>query len=585
MLGVEKLKTMGNRPSSRKFFLSGVLLALLLPVSPVFAQTASIPGRLSPDTIFYLHWRGSAGIAGADKKNHLLQLLGDPDFAPMRDSAVRGAQRSLETPGNPAPPLGLADVLSLLDNPVVLGVVASPPTSSATPDAAPPIAGVFFVYDTAGKTELIQRLKAANEQSGREVPTVLSYDFGGTKVEARTNGTNVSYTAQTKTHYLVSDQKGIIEDLITRFSGPAKPSSSVTQLPEYQAIRPYLGPDAAIEFFGRVPDLNKLIPADRRDNPIAKAALQLHLEKIHVLGGCVSFAGEATRVRGAALGDTSPGGPFDLLGPSRAIFLTQPIVYAGPVFSMARLDLAATYQLLRGAALAALNDQQKAAMNLYEGIAQNFLGMPIVDALNLLTGEFSSQSTFGVDGTLNKLFVISIQKPQDVTRILRAVAGGMIVGEETEGDATYLSLSYPYKDPETGQQRRQPYYLAVTPQFLFVAPRKGLLKDAVARGSSGLENGAPPNAGPGAEILHLRTLLPEKLSGFGGADLTRIPWDKLFLSAPAGGEGPPKTSPVSAQSPDWWKTVKPEALTRHLHGAVGGEWKDSSGAYFDWYIE
>ena len=67
--------------------------------------------------------------------------------------------------------------------------------------------------------------------------------------------------------------------------------------------------------------------------------------------------------------------------------------------------------------------------------------------------------------------------------------------------------------------------------------------------------------------------------------MTRIPWEKLFQPAPAGGEGPPRTSPVSAQSPDWLKSVKPEALTRHLHGAIGGEWKDSNGAYFDWYIE
>lgn len=579
------MKTMIDRALWRWHFLAGALLALLGTNLPAFAQTPSIPDRLPPDTVFYIHWRGSAFVASADKKNHLLQLLEDPDLGPLRDAVVKGAQRSLLSGGDATLPLGLADVLSLLDNPVTLGVVAIPAQNSKTPETESTLAGIFFVYRTAGKTDLIQKLKAVNKESGREVPAILSYQFSGTTVEARTNGTNVTYTAQTKTHYLVSDQKRIIEELITRFDDSTKPVSSVTQLPEYRAVRSYLGGDSAIELFARIPDLDKLIPPEQHDKPMAQAARNLHLEKIHAAGGNVSFAGEATRARGAVLGDTSPGGLFDLLGPSGAAFLTQPIVSPGPIYSLARLDLAATYQLLRGAALVALNQQQTAALTVYEGLAQNLLGMPILDALRLFTGEFSSQSTFAEDGSLLKSFVVSIQKPQDVTRILRTIAGGMIVGTETDGDVTYLDLSYPDRDPATGQQRRKQYYLAVTPQVLYAAPRKSMLREAVARGNPSAGKEAAPNASPDLEIDQLRGKLPEKLSGFAGADLTRIPWDKFLAQLSAQGADAANKSQDTKSPPAWFNSVKPEAFSRHLHGAVGGEWKDSNGVYFEWYVE
>jgi len=579
------LNTRKKRTTRRWNFLAVAVLALLFPNSPLLAQTPTIPDRLPPNTICYLHWRGSAFVAGADKKNHVLQLLEDPDLGSMRDAAVKGFQRSFETPGSTSSPLQLADVLSLLDNPVAIGIVANPPQSASAADAAPTMVGFFFVYDTNGKTDLIRKLKAANKEGGGEVQTVLSYDFGGTAVEARTNGTSVTYTAQTKTHYLVADQKGIIEDLITRFRGSARPPSSVTQLPEHQSIRSYLGADSAIELFGRLPELNKWIPAEQREKPAARAARNLHLEKIHAMGGSLSFAGEAMRVRGAVLGDTSAGSLFDILGASRAAFLTQPIVYPGPFLSMTRLDLAAAYQLIRAAAVGTLTDQQAAALTLYESMAQNFLGMPIADALHLFTGEFSSQSSFADDGSALKSFAISIQKPQDVSRILRAVAGGMIVSEDTEGDATYFSLSYPYRDPATGQQRRSSYYVAVTPQVLYIAPRKAMLREAVARGNSALSSASPQNAPADAEIDHLRGLLPEKLSGFTGADMTRVPWDKLFAQLSQEAADAAKKSENSSPPPAWLNSIKPEAFFRHLHGAVSGVWKDSNGVYFDSYIE
>ena len=38
--------------------------------------------------------------------------------------------------------------------------------------------------------------------------------------------------------------------------------------------------------------------------------------------------------------------------------------------------------------------------------------------------------------------------------MLRAVIGTMIAAEDTSGSTTFLDLTYPYKDPATGTQRR-----------------------------------------------------------------------------------------------------------------------------------
>ena len=104
----------------------------------------------------------------------------------------------------------------------------------------------------------------------------MTYVFQGTKIEARATGTDVSYTALTPKYYFLADQKPVIEDLISRYGAADKPADSVTQLPEYQQIRPYVNPDAAVEFFARVPNLSKILTAEQLAKPGAKFAENLH---------------------------------------------------------------------------------------------------------------------------------------------------------------------------------------------------------------------------------------------------------------------------------------------------------------------
>ena len=563
------------------------LILLTAAACPLFAQTPSLSDRLPASTVFFAYWHGMGAVTSAEKTNHVVQLFEDPEFAHARDALLKSMRENVGKNGPATSDKEQAEVLSLLDNPAVVGVVLNPKSDKkpATDAEPPPVTGFFVVYDAHGKTAIVEKLRAANKAKGKEVPTVMSYDFQGTKIEARATGTDVSYTALTPKYYFLADQKSVIEDLLVRFGGEGKPADSVTQLPEYESIRPFVGADSALEFFARFPNLAKILTPAQMEKPGTKFAVNLRLDRIAVFGGSVSFAGEATRFHGAMLGNAAPGGVFDFAGTSGTSFVTAPAVSAGPVFSISRFDFAAIYQMLRAAADPMLTAQQAAAVQMYEKMAQGFLGMPIPDALQLFTGEVASATSFADDGSDLKAYAISIQKPQDVLRILRAAGGSFIVGEDTSGTTTYLDLVYPNTDSKTGAKKREFYYVAVTPTMLFAAPRKALIRQAMERLNAKPDAASASGILSTGELAHERSLLPEKLSGLTAADLSKIPWDKVIAHVADEMAKAAKDSTNPPPSTDWLQAVKPEVLTRHIHTGINGWWKDSHGLYFDSYLQ
>jgi hypothetical protein len=562
-----------------------LLIFLASSFSPALAQTSSLPDRLPPTTVFYMHWRGMGSITKAEKTNHVVELFEDPQFVRARDSALKNLRESIAKNGPATSESEPSDVLSLLDNPAVIGVALNP-ASGKKPEAdaaPPPVTGFFIVYDLHGKTAIVEKLRKANRAKGKEVPTVMTYDFQGTKIEARATGTDVSYTAVTPKFYILADQKAVIEDLLTRFGASEKPSDSVTQIPEYQSLRPYLSDDSALEFFARVPDLAKTLSPEQGDKPGTKFVENLRLDRVKVFGGSVSFVGEATRFHGAMIGDAAAGTVFDFAGASDTTFVTQPAVSPGPIFSISRFNFVALYQWLRLAAQPVLTPQQATSVEMYEKMAQGFLGMPVPDALQLFTGEIASETSFADDGSPLKIYAVSIQKQQDVLRILRALAGGFIVGEDTAGPTTFLDLVYPYTDPKTGMKRREFYYVAVAPNMLFAAPRKAVVREAMARLNGKAD--APSGIFSNPEFSRGRAQLPEKLSGLSGVDIVQIPWDKLAAHLSQELAEASKDSAGAKPSTDWLQAVKGEVITRHLHIGVSGWWKDANGIYFDSYVQ
>lgn len=582
------VKTRRNCLLSRAGVLAASLVAASLCAGTLCAQNSEIVSRLPANTVGFVEWRGASALSGAAQQNHVLQLMQDPAMAPLWLGIAANIEKSKQNGKGPAPALSLPEVVSLLQNPVAAGIIELPRSEEATTAGKPtaPIA-VFVVYDATGKSQLIEKWEASTETRG---PKPRHYDFSGASVEERTYPTgNTDYTAIAGRYFVSSDKKAVIEELITRYSAARVPAESITQRPEYAEVRKFVGSDAGFDYFARVPNIKewRLASATDKSQSALKFFSALHFEKIHAIGGSVSFAGEAMHIRGAILGSTLPVGPLDFAGPSSTSFQTLSIAGAGPEFSVSRVNFGAMYRLVMDAVSTILPEQQAANVRAAQGMAQGFLGMSIPDALDLFTGELASASTFADDGTQQRVFAATIQKPDAVLHILRAVLGPMTLAEDTFGNATMLDIAYPYRDPTTGLKRRTLYYVAVTPQMLLVAPRKSMLRETLeGLSASPAANTAAKGVLAAPEYAQMRAQLPEKLSGLGAEDLTRIPWNALWTNFETRSEQSEKDSPRASKTdytPDfcWMKLVSPDVIPRHLHMAVSGWWKDSNGVYFD----
>lgn len=576
----------------RAIFIGATMLCVFAVCAAAQSAHEPLATKLPPDTIFYVQWRGMDLVRAAEKRNHVLQFLQDPDVAPLWASLAVNLQKHETRHGQPAATISLPDIVSLMDNPAIFGLIPSAePRETRAGESASPLAkgrpqhGGFLVYDATGKHELIEKLRSQRQEQDNLTVQVTHFKFGGIEIEERTDAKSVSYTAFAGHYFLMSDRKQTIEELISRFGDNGESKTPVARIPHYDEVHKFVGADDAVESFARVPDLNEWQSGDAKTQAAVNTAKNMHVDRIRAGGAGLSFHTDATEFRGEVLGDTSPGGLFDLIGESNVAFQTQPVLGMGMEFNVFRFNLAATYQLARGAIIANATQQQAAGLLVFEAMAPRFIGMPLPDALALFTGEFASVTSFANDGKPEQLYAISIQRPEDVLKLLRTIAAPMILGADSSNGVTYLDLAYPYKDPKSGAQLKKSYYLAVTPTLLLATPSKGVLHQAVSNVSSN-STSAVVGIFAKPEFLQMRSLLPAQISGLGGADIAAFPWDKIASNAQDQIQQAAKRSP-SAQPPDltWLKVTQTGVISRHLHMSVSGSWKDSNGVYFDSYVQ
>ncbi|MGC1785123.1 MAG: hypothetical protein WA718_00175, partial [Terriglobales bacterium] len=110
----------------RRFRIAVPLLLLIAAGSPLFAQTPSLSDRLPASTVFFAYWHGMGAVTRAEKTNHVVQLFEDPQFAHARDALLKSLRESVAKNGPATSDQEQAEVLSLLDNPAVMGVVLNP---------------------------------------------------------------------------------------------------------------------------------------------------------------------------------------------------------------------------------------------------------------------------------------------------------------------------------------------------------------------------------------------------------------------------------------------------------------------------
>jgi hypothetical protein len=221
-------------------------------------------------------------------------------------------------------------------------------------------------------------------------------------------------------------------------------------------------------------------------------------------------------------------------------------------------------------------------------------GIAPAEALRLFTGEMAVIRVNPAADPSQMVYALSIQQPDKVLGLLRKIFAKASPEEKREGDTTYFTLALPTpmapagaKSPETAAEPNS-YTLAVSPNLLIVAKGHDLARDAVSR--SRAASVAYANFSNDASFQKVRHSLPGKLDSLSYTDLAHFNWKKIAgdyqkqineqAQAAARNSGKPAPPAVDfLGSFDW------QAISRYLHFALSGGWKDATGVYFDSYIQ
>ncbi len=585
-------------------FVPTLFLALLFAVPAAHAQAPIEPAQLPARTTFYIVWRG-APAADIRHANNLYALWDDPGFAPVRaamfDNFVTGSQSSNAKPAaddntaKPAdttkPTLSSAEAQeysALLENGFVLGYLGKPEskTPPSTGGPAPKWNGLFFIYNRTGKEALLTKAVLKMRSDEKELPKLSQTTIAGIpalKVERKTGTT---YWIEHGKYAASANDPSVLEQILPRLEG-ATPPDSLSQSPVYQEAQSHLG--GVLELFAAIPAVRTLAQSSENGFHLDAVLTAIKLEAVHSVCGRVTLDGAKTHFQGAILGDTAPGSILDLWPagvdspPSLAVKPPSAISY-----SESQFDLPAFYQVLkRGFAASSTNGNNPSAI--VEMLAQQKLGMPLADALALPTGEFTSMQLSPSLDPDKSIYVFGINKKTETLKVMRSLLSDQISSERTEGDTTFLKISLntsTSRKPGTqGVAQWNFYHLAVTPNFIYGAPKLESVKEALAGRDT-------MSAAVLTPLQAARAEYPSKINGLYFFDLAKVDWvavkARWIEEAQKAAAKPTATTAqkaASARTPHILADANPQVFQRHLHEIAGASWKDEKGIHFDQWLQ
>src|SRR5712664_3496536 len=571
-----------------------ILVFTLLSSDRAWAQAPLEPAQMPARTMFYVIWRGTPA-GDARKSNSLLALWDDPDLAPLRAAALQNMQSSSAKDAS-KPQLSREEIeqtSSLLENSFVLGYLRKPETKSAAAKSAEhPWNGMFFVYDRTGKELLLAKTILRFRSQEKEPPQVSAITVAGAPALKIARKNDVTYWTERGKYAVGSADLTVFEEILARLDGKSS-GSSLAQIAAYQEAEPLLH-GGVLEFFLRVPQLRDFAPEAPANSPVKIEPVlnALKLESIHSLSGHLTLEGARASVQGAMLGDVAPGTLFDLWTPGQqtpaSLAFVSPDVIS---YSETQFNFSAFYDLLKRALRVALPQQQQGGAEMIEGLAAARIGMPVPDALALLSGEFASIQTNPAMDPKKTVYYLGIRKKQDTLKLLRSIFGDKLTSERNEGDTTYAKVSLGGGQGSTGVAQWNFYHLAVTPTFLAASSRSETLREFLAKHS-------PANAAAQASLppafQSARAQFPATVDGLAFVNFQNIDypavktrWIEEAKKSSAATKKTPNATPQSpdAQVPDWLLNMNPEVFPRHLHYLAGASWKDSKGIHFDEWLE
>ncbi len=577
-------------------------ISLLIIASVIFsargaAQAPVDPGQLPERTSFYLLWRGTP-TGEIRKNNSLYALWDDPEFGTARASFLEVFLNDTKSEKD-KPTVSqeeLAQYVTLLDNAFAVGYVRRPEAhaeakssagkaASAAAAPAPAWKGGFLVYDRTGKEALLSKAVLQLRGADKEIPKLTTLTLAGVstlKVE-RKNGT--TYWAEFGTYAVSANEQSVFEEIVNLVNG--KPGSiTLAQSPAYQEAKPLLS-GGVMEYFLSISSLTKLA----LDTPESKVAqvrpllTALKLDSLHSIAGHISIEGAKTRVRAAILGDTSPGGLFDIWAQGQANpvslgYVSPETIYYGE----SQFDLPAIFATIKRAFIegGGMSTQTALAM---QGAAETRIGMPLPDALGLTTGEIAYLQTSPTLEESQKIYLLGVRDKPNALKLMRTLMGDRISSELNEGDTTYLKVSLEGGQSSAGVAQWKFYYLAMTPTLLFGSSKSETLRSYTGRPPAGAD--APSSK----IILAARGGFPEKLDGFSYFDFQKVDWPGLKAkwiadsNKAAVSEKTTDAANKDKRFADWLSQVNPQVFPRHLHVMTGASWKDAKGVYFDQWLE
>jgi len=582
----------------RIIHLRGLVVAVI--VSMLFgvrtsAQAPLEPAQMPSRTSAYLIWRGTPA-ADARKTNALLALWDDPDFAPVR--AAMFENMTSQSGKDASKPILTREETeqysSLLENAFVLGYL-NKPEAKMTASAAPPKPsehpwnGLFFVYDRTGKESLLSKAVLRLRGQEKEIPKISEINVVGVpalKVE-RTSG--VTYWVEHGKYAASASERLVLEDILARLEGKAAGAASLAQSEAYKEALPQLG-GGVVEFFARIPNLKNIAPDSASGFKVAPVLDAMKLEAIHSFCGRVILDGSKTRVQGAILGEAASGTLFDLWGDGRqspaSLSLLPPSAIS---YSETQFNLVAFYGVLMRAVTAAMPPGQQSGAGMIEALAQSRLGMPISEALGLLSGEFASMQLSPTIDPQKVVYVLGIRKKPETVKLIHTIFSDQVTSERNEGDTTFLKISLKGGQGSAGVAQWNFYHLAVTPDFVLAAGRSETLHDLLAARSAASADPAPGAAAP---FQAARAGYPDKLDGLNYFDFQKVDWQAVkdrwvqeAKKASAKQNVSLSQKNVSPKVPDLLTTVNPQVFPRHLHFMAGASWKDAKGIHFDQWLE
>ena len=562
------------------------------------AQAPLEPAQMSPRTLFYLIWRGVPS-PDARKANALLALWDDADFAPVRSAMVAGMLGSSDEKSTQPKltPEQVQEFAGLLENSFTLGYWSEPTRRNLSNGAAvteakvPAWNGMFFVYDRTGKEMLLTKAVLRMRAEEKEAPRLSQVAIAGVQVLKAEGKGGATYWAEHGKFAVSAGEKLVMEDLLSRLDGKISGGASLVQSAAYQEAQANLS-GGLLEFFLRIPDLKNLANDSKAGmfqiRPLLDAA---RLDAVHSIGGHVTFEGAKTHVQAAILGEAVSGTLFDIWSTGQQSPASLAFAPVNAVsYTSAQVNFQGIYDTLKRVAGAAFPQTHQGNVDLIDAMAQQKLGMPVADALGLLSGEFASMQTSPSLDTAKQVYFFGIRKKPETLKLMRTVFSDQITSERNEGDVTFVKISLGGKKASEGVAQWNFFNLAVTPDMILGASKMETLREALERrtgGTTGAGLASVPQFAAG------RQQFPEKLIGLSYFDFQKVDWaaardrwvaeskkSSVVKSMNSSGQ-----SAAVANANEWLLQMNPQVISRHLHRSLSVSWKDSKGIHWDQWVE